>query len=332
MEVKDSKAVKGGKDKIMTKFMPEGSLISTRENLNLLTSKSLLKEAFFSRKIIEARAVMCDKEHNLHVDLGVMKGIIPREEGAIGISDGSVRDIAIISRVNKPVAFRITDFIQDESGRTTAVLSRKQVQEDCIREYISQLTSGDVIDAKVTHMESFGVFADIGAGVSALLPIDSISVSRIPHPSVRFKTGDDIKAVVKSIDAENRITLSFKELLGTWEQNASEFSAGETVPGIIRSVEKYGVFVELKPNLAGLAEYVPDVHPGQHASVYVKSLIPEKMKIKLIIVDSFDAEYPDNTVEYYTQADHIDRWVYSPECCEKVIETVFEQPEQTESA
>lgn len=332
MEVKDSKAVKGGKDKIMTKFMPEGSLISTRENLNLLTSKSLLKEAFFSRKIIEARAVMCDKEHNLHVDLGVMKGIIPREEGAIGISDGSVRDIAIISRVNKPVAFRITDFIQDESGRTTAVLSRKQVQEDCIREYISQLTSGDVIDAKVTHMESFGVFADIGAGVSALLPIDSISVSRIPHPSVRFKTGDDIKAVVKCIDAENRITLSFKELLGTWEQNASEFSAGETVPGIIRSVEKYGVFVELKPNLAGLAEYVPDVHPGQHASVYVKSLIPEKMKIKLIIVDSFDAEYPDNTVEYYTQADHIDRWVYSPECCEKVIETVFEQPEQTESA
>lgn len=332
MEVKDSKAVKGGKDKIMTKFMPEGSLISTRENLNLLTSKSLLKEAFFSRKIIEARAVMCDKEHNLHVDLGVMKGIIPREEGAIGISDGSVRDIAIISRVNKPVAFRITDFIQDESGRTTAVLSRKQVQEDCIREYISQLASGDVIDAKVTHMESFGVFADIGAGVSALLPIDSISVSRIPHPSVRFKTGDDIKAVVKCIDAENRITLSFKELLGTWEQNASEFSAGETVPGIIRSVEKYGVFVELKPNLAGLAEYVPDVHPGQHASVYVKSLIPEKMKIKLIIVDSFDAEYPDNTVEYYTQADHIDRWVYSPECCEKVIETVFEQPEQTESA
>lgn len=316
----------------MTKFMPEGSLISTRENLNLMTSKAFLREAFYSRKIIEARAVMCDKEHNLHVDLGVMKGIIPREEGAIGISDGSVRDIAIISRVNKPVAFRITDFIEDDTGRTTAILSRKQVQEDCIERYISQLTPGDVIDAKVTHMEAFGVFADIGAGVSALLPIDSISVSRIPHPSVRFKTGDDIKAVVKSIDSDNRITLSFKELLGTWEQNASEFSAGETVPGIIRSVEKYGVFVELKPNLAGLAEYVPDVRPGQHASVYVKSLIPERMKIKLIIVDSFDAEYPDTAVEYYTNVEHMDHWVYSPTCCEKVIETVFEQKGEVESA
>lgn len=316
----------------MKKFMPEGLLISSGENLNLLTSKAFLKEAYYSGKIIEARAVMCDREHNLHVDLGVMKGIIPREEGAIGISDGSVRDIAIISRVNKPVVFKITDFIEDETGRTTAILSRKQVQEECVREYISHLVVGDVIDAKVTHMESFGVFADIGAGVSALLPIDSISVSRIPHPSVRFKTGDEIKAVVKNIDSDNRITLSFKELLGTWEQNASEFSAGETVPGIIRSVEKYGVFVELKPNLAGLAEYVPDVRPGQHASVYVKSLIPERMKIKLIIVDSFDAEYPDSTVEYYTHAQHIDRWVYSPECCEKVIESVFEERDRTESA
>lgn len=307
----------------MKKFMPEGHLINTQENLDVFTSKASLKDAFYSRKILESRAVMCDKQHNLHVDLGVMKGIIPREEGAIGIDDGSVRDIAIISRVNKPVAFRITDFETDSFGNTTAILSRKQVQQECMKEYISTLTPGDIIDAKVTHMESFGVFADIGAGISALMPIDSISVSRIPHPSVRFKAGDSIRAVVSSIDSSGRVTLSFKELLGTWEQNASEFSAGETVPGIIRSVEKYGIFVELKPNLAGLAEYIPDVKPGQHASVYVKSLIPERMKIKLIIVDSFDAEYPDLPVEYFAHGDHIDRWVYSPECCSKVVETVF---------
>lgn len=308
----------------MTKFLPEGLLISTKENADILSSKSLLREAYFSRKIIEARAVMCDKEHNLHVDLGVMKGIIPREEGAIGISDGTVRDIAVISRVNKPVAFRITDFVEDGLGHTRALLSRRLVQEECVQSYISRLCPGDIIDARVTHMEPFGVFADIGVGVSALLPIDNISVSRIPHPSVRFKTGEDIRAAVKSIDSDGRITLSFKELLGTWEQNASEFSPGETVPGIIRSVEKYGIFVELKPNLAGLAEYVPDVQPGQHASVYIKSLIPERMKIKLIIVDSFDAQYPDTPAEYYTDSRHIDRWVYSPECCERVVETVFE--------
>ncbi len=316
----------------MKKYYPENYLITTAENKNILCSKSALKEACFSSKIIEARATVCDKEHNLHVDLGVMKGIIPRDECAIGIDDGTVRDIAIISRVNKPVMCRIIDFKVNGNGETYAVLSRKSVQEDCMRDYISTLTPGCVIDAVVTHMEPFGVFADIGAGISALMPIDAISVSRIPHPSARFSAGQKIKAVVKNIDENGRITLSYKELLGTWEENAAMFKPGETVPGIVRSVERYGIFVELKPNLAGLAEYVPGVEPGQHASVYIKNLIPERMKIKLIIVDSFDAEYPNEPVTYYNDSDFIERWTYSPESCNKKIETVFCDYELTQQA
>lgn len=316
----------------MKKYFPENYLIHTQENKNALSSVAAIKEAYHSGKIIEARATVCDKDHNLHVDLGVMKGIIPRDEGAIGIDDGSVRDIAIISRVNKPVICRIIGFDTNENGETVAVLSRKDVQLECMREYISKLTAGCVIDAVVTHMESFGVFADIGAGISALMPIDSISVSRIPHPSARFTPGQKIKAVVKGIDENGRITLSYKELLGTWEENASLFKPGETVPGIVRSVERYGIFVELKPNLAGLAEYVPGVVPGQHASVYIKNLIPERMKIKLIIVDSFDAEYPNEPVTYYTHGDYIERWIYSPESCSKKIETVFSPFQLTEEA
>ncbi len=37
------------------------------------------------------------------IDFPCMKGIIPRIEGAIGIDDGTTRDIALISKVNKPV-------------------------------------------------------------------------------------------------------------------------------------------------------------------------------------------------------------------------------------
>lgn len=316
----------------MRKYYTENYLMNTAENKDALSSRAALREAYMSGKILEARAVMCDKEHNLHVDLGAMKGIIPREEGALGIEDGSVRDIAIISRVNKPVVFKITSFQKDENGEVYALLSRRAVQKECMEEYISKLTPGCIIDAVVTHMESFGVFADIGAGISALMPIDSISVSRIPHPSSRFNAGQKIKAVVKSIDEIGRITLSYKELLGTWEENANLFKAGETVPGIVRSVERYGIFVELRPNLAGLAEYVPGVVPGQHASVYIKNLIPERMKVKLIIVDSFDAQYPNEPPEYFVDSDYIDRWVYSPDCCEKRIETVFSSFELTQSA
>ena len=193
----------------------------------------------------------------------------------------------------------------------------------CRREYLEKLVPGDIINAKVTHLESFGAFCDIGCGISALLPIDSISVSRIAHPRDRFSCGTNIKAAVRSIDERGRITLTLKELLGTWEENAALFSQGETVGGIIRSVEDYGVFIELTPNLAGLAEPRNDVKVGQNAGIYIKSLLPEKLKVKLIIVDAFDRNEPPSPLKYYLTDNHIDRWVYSPTGANRVVETVF---------
>ncbi|MBQ8575450.1 MAG: 30S ribosomal protein S1 [Clostridia bacterium] len=307
----------------MQTYKPEGQLILAPSNQAILSSSNALHEAFLTGETVEARALLCDKNHDLRVDLGCMYGIIPHDEGAVGISDGSVRDIALISRVNKPVMFHILGFRRDSNDREYAILSRRSVQQDCIDNYVSKLRPGDVVEAKVAHMESFGVFLDIGAGINGLLPIDSISVSRIPHPSVRFHIGQMIKVVVRSVDDLGRITFSHKELLGTWEQNAGEFSPGETVPGIVRSIESYGIFVELTPNLAGLAEYSEGITAGCHAGVYIKSMLPERMKIKLIIVDAFEAEYPNPPIKYYTESDHIDHWVYSPVECSKVIESTF---------
>ena len=292
-------------------------------NIAALENESTLNEAMNRELVLEARAVLCDKNHNLHVNLGCMRGIIPHNEGAIGIREGTVRDIALISRVNKPVAFVVTEIRTDPFGERYAVLSRRIAQERCREEYISRLIPGDVIEARVTHLEGFGAFVDIGAGVSALIPVDAISVSRIPHPSERFCAGEDIRAVVKSIDENGRITLTHKELLGTWAENAARFSAGETVPGIVRSVEHYGIFVELTPNLAGLAEYQEDIRPGQSTSVYIKSILPQRMKIKLIIVDAFSADYPPAPVEYYFTGEHMDSWRYSPPDAQKEIRTDF---------
>lgn len=306
----------------MQKYLPEGIGFLTAENKRILSNFHLLREAFYNETVLEARAVLCDRAHNLHVDLGEVRGFIPREECALGISEGTVRDIAVISRVNKPVSFKILGFQNDENGVCTAILSRRAVQADCRTQYLEKLHPGDVIDACITRLEPFGAFCDVGAGVPALLPIDSISVSRIPHPRVRFAVGQQIRAILKGIDANGRITLSHKELLGTWEENAARFRAGETVPGVVRSIEKYGIFVELAPNLAGLAEYTPGVQEGDCASVYIKSINPERMKIKLILVDHFP---PTETKFCYTYPDteHIDVWKYSPEGAAKCIKTVF---------
>ena len=307
----------------MKTFCPEGWLQNKKENKRLMLTPSTLTEAHINGEILESIALMCDAEHNLVVNLGCMKGIIPREEGAIGIGSGKTRDIALISRVGKPVSFMVTDLKFDEDGNPYGVLSRRKAQLKCIEQYISALSVGDVINAKVTHLESFGAFCDIGCGIIALLPIDAISVSRIAHPKDRFLPGDDIRVIIKSIADDGRITLSCKELLGTWEENAAKFKTGQTVSGIVRSVEDYGIFVELTPNLAGLAESKAGVQVGQTASVYIKSIIPEKMKIKLIVIDSFfDSSFPQ-PVQYTYEKEHIDYWQYSPDSSPRRIISEF---------
>lgn len=310
----------------MTEYLPEGFLFGTADNDLRFKSLQTLMECKQTGKILEAPCVVCDSEHNLLVefpDNPNVRGVIPREEGAIGIAEGTTKDIALISRVNKPVCFVVKEIL-NQGDNTIALLSRKEAQMRARQEYISKLRVGDVIPAKVTHLEQFGCFVDIGCGIPSLIPIDLISVSRISHPSDRFFVGQEIRAVVKGIDDE-RICLTHKELLGSWEENAALFRQGETVTGIVRSIEDYGIFVELAPNLAGLAEPRGDICVNDHASVYIKSIIPEKMKIKLIIVNTSDKTYHNNELNYFISSGHIDHWTYSTNCSAKHIETVFDE-------
>ena len=307
---------------ILRTFYPEGGLLDTPENQARIRSATALCEAVAEGAVIEAKAVLCDAAHNLHVDLPAMKGIIPYEEGAIGITEGTVRDIALISRVGKPIAAVVTGFEYAPTGERRAVLSRRRAQEMCSTEYIDRLRVGDVIPARVTRLETFGAFCDIGCGLPALMPIASISVSRISHPSDRLYPGMEIRAVVSSKE-NGRICLSQRELLGTWEENAALFAAGETVTGIVRSVEDYGVFIELTPNLAGLAEPKEGAVVGRPVTVYIKSILPDKMKLKLIIIDFQEGDSRPRPPRYFTDENHLSRWVYSPDGCPKRIESVF---------
>ena len=128
--------------------------------------------------------------------------------------------------------------------------------------------------------------------------------------------GEYIYAAVKGRDEvilgnRGRISLTHKELLGTWEENAAAFSVGQTVAGIVRSVESYGIFVELAPNLAGLAEPKENVEVGQTAAVYIKSILPHKMKIKLVLVDSVAGEKQKIKSKYFITEGNVADWDYS---------------------
>ena len=304
-------------------YLPEGDLIDTPENIAATSSLTALMQAQTEGRLLEGRAVRCDVDHNLYVKLPCGEGIIPHREGALGIAEGTTKDIVLITRVNKPVCFTVIGFEHTDTG-CRPVLSRRVAQQRCREEFLDHLQLGDVIPARITRLETFGAFCDIGCGLPALLPIADISVSRILHPSDRLRVGMEILGVVSSLE-NDRICLSHRELLGTWEENAARFHVGETVAGIVRSVEPYGIFVELSPNLAGLAEPHPGVRVGQQAAVYIKSVQPEKLKIKLALIDAQDSDQPPADPEYFITDGPLTHWRYSPEGCQRVIERHFER-------
>lgn len=311
----------------MNLYKPEGSLIEKSENYEAVSTLAGLKRAFEKQTILESHATLCDRDFNLHIALGPhLHGIMAREEVQYPGEDEEIKDIAILTRVGKPVCFKVIGFEAGEGGDTIVHLSRRAAQKECLLSFIAGLIPGDIIDGRVTHLEPFGAFIDVACGIISLLSIDSISVSRIGHPSARLHVGQSLRCVIRSIDERGRIFVSRRELLGTWEENAARFSEGQTVRGIVRSVEDYGVFIELAPNLAGLAEYRADARPGQTAAVYVKSIIPDKMKVKLIIIDLTDDAPPPTFDEDFPSVagrDHLDAWVYSPERSKRIIRTDF---------
>jgi len=305
-------------------YLPEGRRLHSPENLSVCASAEGLERAMNEGTVLEGTALLCDERHDLIVRLGGFTGRIPREEAALGIAEGTTRDIAILSRVGKPVAFTV-EALEEVEGELRPVLSRRRAQELALEHILDTWVPGQVVPATVTHLEPFGAFVDIGCGVPSMIGVERLSVSRIAHSADRLRLGQEIFAAVLGVDRESRrVTLTHRELLGTWAENAALFRAGMTVPGYVRSVKDYGVFVELSPNLSGLAERKEGVREGDRVSVYIKSILPERMKLKLLLIDVLPpAEGPED-FRYFITGGVLERWEYAPEGCWKTgSETVF---------
>ncbi len=298
-------------------YLPEGQLTEERRY-----ELGELGAACQTGKILWARAYLFDASRRLHFHLGCCEGIMPFEESALEAADGNVRDIAVIGRVGRMTCFIVKELITD-AGEPLAILSRAEAQRRCKEEYFDLLDPGDIIPATVTSIESFGAFCDVGCGLISLLPIDYLSVSRIRTPLERFSVGQNIFCAVRKRDDLGRLVLSMKELLGTWDENAERFSVGETVIGRVRGIESYGIFVEIAPNLAGLAELRQDICIGDCVSVFIKSVLAEKMKIKLLILSKLENQLPPPELEYTKTTGHIARWNYASVASGRELETVF---------
>ena len=290
------------------RFLPEGYTPLSALPLPLSAVEELMEEG----AVAEGMVLRCDARHDLHVTFRGYEGLIPREEAVLPELSGSDREIAVLSRVGHSAAFVITGIDIDGGGRPRLRLSRRRAQALALDHLLTHCPVGTVVRGRVTHLARFGAFVDIGCGVVALLPLEHISVARISHPGLRFTVGQNILTAVKQVDTTaKRFTLTHKELLGTWLENAAQFAPGETVTGFVRGIKDYGVFVELTPNLSGLAETREDLRENDAVSVFIKSIRPDQQKIKLQIIQR--TEQRPQPLHYYITGGAIDDpWQYAP--------------------
>ena len=303
-------------------YLPEGRLLHTDENQRAVATLPALRRALEQETVLEGRAVLCTPQHDLLVNLGPFTGRIPREEAALGIREGTTREIAILSRVGKPIAVTVTGLDQGEDA--PLLLSRRRAQELAL-EALLACPPGTVLPATVTHLEGFGAFVDLGCGGVSMLGLEHSSLSRLSHAGERFTLGHESFAVLTGSDrAQGRLFLSHKELLGTWLENAARFSPGMTVAGWVRGLKPYGTFVELAPNLTGLADQTEGLAENDRVSVYIKAILPDRMKVKLSLIHRLDPQPAPDPLVYFITSGRLSRWEYSPPGRARgKIETIF---------
>ena len=190
------------------KFIPEGWNDTPKA-----FSLEELSLASINGDIMQGKVTKCDNNYNLYLDLGnSITGIIPREEvEAVNIDEtGFPKPNICTSKIDKYVQFKV----KDVSKKDTVILSRKAVGKEAVNWMKNDLKEGMIVCGIVKNIRPYGAFVEIGGGIVGLVHIEDMSIARIKSPYERFKIGQKIKIMIKSIDRKtNRVILSYKEIL-----------------------------------------------------------------------------------------------------------------------
>ena len=174
-----------------------------------------------------------------------------------------------------------------KNNKNKYIIYQTKEKGDNAKMHTFQYKQGEKVKGVVKNIKPYGAFIKLDGGTVGLAHIEDLSIARIKTPYERLQIGQKVDVIVKNVEEDTgRITLSYKETLGTWEENASKFEKGMKTKGIVRQTEKNknGIFIELTPNLVGMAEYEEGLEYGKTVDVLIKKIDKEKKKVKLLIV------------------------------------------------
>lgn len=243
-------------------------------------------------EIITTKVVNINKG-GLIVEINGIQGFLPLSQLAPEhypkVEGGDTTKIvqALQKMRNQDIQVKILDFSEDENR---LIVSERAINDAQLKEELAKFKVGDVIDAEITDVTDFGVFAVIMASgsqlsaisaepqdqpavqeqrlkqpelsetrivpspkssIEGLIHISEIDWKLVENPRDFLQTGQKIKAKIISIES-GKISLSIKALKpNPWEKIEEKYQVGQTVEGEVAKLVSYGVLVKLDENFNG---------------------------------------------------------------------------------
>lgn len=273
-------------------------------------SPELLRQAYDSGIPVEGQ-VTGTNEGGFEVNLKGVRGFCPISQ----IDTRYCEDPNVF--IGLTLTFRIMEY---RSGGHTLILSRRMYLEEEEKRRVAELRDrlkvGTEWTGKVTRIQSFGVFVDLG-GIEGLVHISELSHARVENP--REVVTEDSEVKVKVIEIKNlgeqreRIALSIKATQpDPWEEALDKFPEGSIITGPVVSIQNFGVFVSLMPGVEGLVHLSElsersirhprdEVTVGQEVTVQVLQIDRERKRISLSMKALEKAASSKEAEEYQAQ-------------------------------
>jgi len=174
----------------------------------------------------------------------------------------------------------------DEERRRIS-LGIKQCTPNPWATFADQYAAGDKISGSIKTITDFGIFVGLEDDLDGLVHMSDISWDADGETALRgYKKGDDVEAVILSIDAEKeRISLGIKQLAGDpFSDYAAVNDKNAIVKGIVKSVDAKGANIELAEGVEGYLK-VSDISIDRIEDATTALKAGEEVEAKIVNLD-----------------------------------------------
>ena len=281
-----------------------------RKNV-VVSHKAIIEESLAEQrdelfKKLEVGSVVDGRVKNItdfgvFIDLGGIDGLLHITD----LSWGRVNHPSELISIDDTLSVKIIDFDQEKKRVS---LGLKQLTPHPWENVATQYPEGSKITGKIVSMTNYGAFVEIEPGIEGLVHVSEMSWTRhVKNPSEMFTLGDEVEAVVLSIDTEERkISLGSKQLQDDpWDAIEEKYIVGNDVKGKVINLTQFGAFIELEEGIDGLI-HVSDLswtriirHPkellekGKKIEVKILEVSRESRRISLGLKQMQDDPWPE---------------------------------------